>query len=70
MCIHLCSLTVSYTHLYEGEAVVEGITGVRVQTPEEIRKVQQQGKIPVLVDPHAAIRTVYQMCIRDRMRIP
>ena len=46
--------------VYEGEAVVEGITGVRVQTPEEIRKAQQAGKIPVLVDPHAAIRTAYQ----------
>ncbi len=46
--------------VYEGEAVVEGITGVRVHNPEEIRKVQQEGKIPVLVDPEAAICAEYQ----------
>lgn len=46
--------------VYEGEAVVEGITGVRVQNSEEIQKAQEEGKIPVLVDSNADIAEVYQ----------
>lgn len=42
--------------VYRGQVEVEGIAGVRVTTAEEARSALKNGRIPVLIDPEAAIR--------------
>lgn len=37
--------------VYDGEAVVEGVRGRRVETEEECRRVWAEGGIPVMADP-------------------
>lgn len=37
--------------VYDGQAVVEGMKGVRIQGPEEAQKIIAGGDVPVLVDP-------------------
>lgn len=38
--------------VYDGKKEVEGITAVRIDGPEQIRTVWENGHIPLLVDPH------------------
>ena len=42
--------------VWDGEAVVEGVTGVRVATAAEATRALAERRIPVLVDPEAAVR--------------
>lgn len=42
--------------VHEGEKAVEGITAKRVIDVEAIRPIWKKGKIPVLVDPDAAVK--------------
>ena len=42
--------------LYDGEKTVEGVTAKRVIDVEALRPTWDKGKIPVLVDPEAAVR--------------
>lgn len=44
--------------VYQGEATVEGMTGVLITSLQEVQNVWQQGKVPVLVDEAAA-------CVKD-----
>ena len=44
--------------VYQGEATVEGMTGVLITSLQEAQNVWQQGKVPVLVDATAA-------CVKD-----
>ncbi len=37
--------------VYQGEATVEGMTGVRIDEPAEIEGIHRKGRVPVLVDP-------------------
>ncbi len=46
--------------VYEGEARVEGMTGVLVTNLEEAVRIQKEGKIAVIVDEAARIRESYQ----------
>ena len=39
-----------------GEASVEDVTAVRAETPEDVRRILNEGRIPVLADPSAACR--------------
>ena len=44
--------TVAFSRaVYEGEAEVEGVTALRAEHPREIRKIHEQGKVAVIVDP-------------------
>lgn len=43
--------------IYDGTAVVEGVTARHVETVDEVRTCLSRGEIPVLVDPEARIRT-------------
>lgn len=53
--------TVAFSRaVYEGEAVVEGITAVRCETLAEAEQAISEGKIPVFVDVTAKIRKEYQ----------
>lgn len=48
--------TVSFSRaIYEGQAVVEGITAFYVKNEEEIEKILENGGIPVLIDPEGEI---------------
>ena len=40
--------------VYEGEATVEGLRAVRIETLEQAQSVWAQGAVPVLVDPEGA----------------
>lgn len=42
--------------VYEGNALVEGVDGVKAADTEAVRRLLKAGKIPVIVDPVAAIR--------------
>ena len=42
--------------VWDGEAQVEGVTGVRVVTAAEVRQALARRRIPVLVDPDATVR--------------
>ncbi len=46
--------------VYEGQAEVEGVTGVLAKTAEEAIALAGQGVIGVLVDPEAAVRQVWK----------
>ena len=46
--------------VYEGRADVEEMRGIRADSPEEARKIQAGGDIPVLVDPEARCREWYE----------
>jgi xanthine dehydrogenase accessory factor len=46
--------------VYEGKAVVEDMTGIRVDSMEEAQQVQQLGDIPVIVDESAEIIEKYR----------
>ncbi len=46
--------------VYEGKAVVEDMTGIRVYSMEQALQVQEQGDIPVIVDESAEIIEKYK----------
>lgn len=46
--------TVSFaTAVFDGQAIVEGLTACRADEPNEVPKILKQGKIPILIDPGA-----------------
>jgi xanthine dehydrogenase accessory factor len=44
--------------VYDGEKEVEGITAVRVESTEGFDELWRQGKLPIIVDPEAAVKEV------------
>ena len=44
--------------VYEGEKEVEGVVAKLISTPDEIYRVWQEGKLPLLIDPEAKIKDV------------
>lgn len=74
--LYCCGFTVAMTELavpttvrrtvafspavYEGNCQVEGITGVRCHSLEELERAAEQGKIPVLVDEMCEIRNAWK----------
>lgn len=53
--------TVAFSRaVYKGETTVEDLTAVRVKKPEEIAPVQEEGKVPVIVDEKAGIAGFYK----------
>lgn len=46
--------------VYQGEATVEGMTGVLIHSLAEVQDIWQQGKVPVLVDAAAACVKEFQ----------
>ena len=44
--------------VYDGEKEVEGVIAKLISTPDEIARVWQEGKLPVIVDPEATARKV------------
>ncbi|KNF07098.1 selenium-dependent molybdenum hydroxylase system protein, YqeB family [Gottschalkia purinilytica] len=48
--------TVSFAQaIFEGEIEIDGVTGIRVETIEEVKKAWEDGNIPVMVDPECKI---------------
>lgn len=46
--------TVSFAQaVYDGAIEIEGVTGVRTEIPEDVRKIVSRGQVPVLIDPKA-----------------
>lgn len=46
--------------VYDGEATVEGMTAVRIDSPDEAEGVWHAGRIPLLVDPEG--KSIAQLC--------
>jgi xanthine dehydrogenase accessory factor len=41
--------------VYSGTLEIEGVTGVRAETPDDVRAALAQGQVPVLIDPEGAL---------------
>jgi xanthine dehydrogenase accessory factor len=52
--------------VYEGTSCIEGMEGVRIETPDQASEIIRQGKVPVLVDPEgAAIKQLHPAVVVD-----
>ncbi|MFC2008303.1 selenium-dependent molybdenum cofactor biosynthesis protein YqeB [Chloroflexota bacterium] len=44
--------------VYEGEKEVEGVIASLIQSPHDVSKVWEEGKVPLLIDPEARIKDI------------
>ncbi len=42
--------------VYEGEKEIEGVTAKLIYSPDDIRKIWDEGKAPLLIDPQATVK--------------